>query len=117
MFLFPQPRSVENLEGTLVLPVGAVDADLVTFFRRVRDGESGIRVEKDAALEREEYRIEVGEDAAAEKKVKKVETLTKAEEKSKENVKALVCIIAFIQSARSLDLVLTPTGFGVVSKR
>ena len=63
MFLFPQPRSVENLEGTLVLPVGAADADLVTFFRRVRDGESGIRVEKDAALEREEYRIEVGEDA------------------------------------------------------
>ena len=56
MFLFPQPRSVENLEGTLVLPVGAADADLVTFFRRVRDGESGIRVEKDAALEREEYR-------------------------------------------------------------
>ncbi len=37
-----------------------------------------------------------------------------AEEKSKENVKALVCIIAFIQSARSLDLVLTSTGFGIV---
>ena len=36
------------------------------------------------------------------------------EEKSKENVKALVCIIAFIQSARSLDLVLTSTGFGIV---
>ena len=36
------------------------------------------------------------------------------EEKSKENVKALVCILAFIQSARSLDLVLTSTGFGIV---
>ncbi len=33
----------------------------------------------------------------------------------KENVKALVCVTAFIQTARSLDLVLTATGFGVVS--
>ena len=63
MFLFPQPRSIENLEGTLVLPVMEYDADLVTLFRRVRDGESGVRIEKDAALEREEYRIDVGEEA------------------------------------------------------
>ena len=34
---------------------------------------------------------------------------------TKEDIMALVCIMAFVNSARSLDLVLTATGFGIVS--
>lgn len=34
---------------------------------------------------------------------------------AKENIKALVCVTAFVNSARSLDLILTATGFGIVS--
>lgn len=34
---------------------------------------------------------------------------------AKENIIAIVCITAFVQMARSLDLVLTATGFGIVS--
>lgn len=34
---------------------------------------------------------------------------------AKANIQALVCIMAFVNTARSLDLVLTATGFGIVS--
>lgn len=37
------------------------------------------------------------------------------DEGTKEDIMALVCIMAFVNSARSLDLVLTATGFGIVS--
>ena len=55
---------------------------------KVEDGEKVTKTAKKV--------VEVGEDAAAEKKVKKVETLTKAEEKSKATTLRIVSAILWV---------------------
>ena len=61
MFLFPQPRKLEILEGVLLFPVKPEYTTLVSFFRLVREGVPGIAVETAPLLAEEEYRLEVGE--------------------------------------------------------
>ena len=59
MILFPQPRSLEVMEGTYALPVKAEYRDLVTFYRMVREGIPEVRVIRTPLLDREEYHLSV----------------------------------------------------------
>ena len=59
MLLFPQPQSMELLDGTYTLPVGDVCQDLVAFYQQIRTGISRICVTRNPLLGREEYHLTV----------------------------------------------------------
>jgi N-acetyl-beta-hexosaminidase len=59
MILFPQPQSMELLEGVYTLPVQAAGTDLVSFYHQVQQGIPGINVTRNPLLGKEEYRISV----------------------------------------------------------
>ena len=42
MILFPQPRNLIFSEGETVYPMKTEDRDLVSFFRKVRQGETSV---------------------------------------------------------------------------
>lgn len=65
MILFPQPRSMEVLEGVYTLPVRAEWQDLLTLYQEVQSGVPGVTVTRNALLAREEYRLCVGDDGVA----------------------------------------------------
>ena len=59
MILFPEPRSLILYEGEYSLPMKEEYGDLVSFFRAVRAGISGVRADTCSGLEKEEYLISV----------------------------------------------------------
>ena len=65
MILFPQPQRLEMLGGEAHLPVKAEYGDLAAFYDLVRSGQPGIRVETNALLQKEEYKLTVDENGAA----------------------------------------------------
>ena len=62
MILFPQPQSMEVLEGLYTLPVREEWQDLLTFYRAVQSGIPGVTVAHNPLMAREEYQLCVGED-------------------------------------------------------
>ncbi|MBE5796559.1 MAG: hypothetical protein E7327_04180 [Clostridiales bacterium] len=62
MILFPQPQSMEVLEGLYTLPVREEWQDLLTFYRAVQSGIPGVTVVHAPLMAREEYQLCVGED-------------------------------------------------------
>ena len=61
MILFPQPRSIEVLEGEYILPVQPECDTLVAFFSRVREGLEGVRTVNLPLFDKEEYTLMIDE--------------------------------------------------------
>ena len=62
MILFPKPRDFEILEGTWSVPAGCEAGDLVSFYRRLKEGIDGFRLVPAPLLGKEEYGLRVGAD-------------------------------------------------------
>lgn len=59
MILFPQPQSLEVLEGVYELPVSDSVHDLVAFYQQVKAGVPGISVICKPLLDKEEYHLNI----------------------------------------------------------
>ena len=65
MVLFPQPRSMNLLEGEAIIPVRDDYNDLVSFFQAVHSGNvPWVQSVQVPFLEKEEYRLTIGENGA-----------------------------------------------------
>lgn len=62
MILFPKPRDFEILEGNWSVPAGCEAADLVSFYRRLKEGIDGFRLVPSPLPGKEEYELRVGAD-------------------------------------------------------
>ncbi len=59
MTLFPKPRDLEMLDGILNVPAGDAGEDLVSFFRRLKEGLSWVRLVPSPLSGKEEYLLRV----------------------------------------------------------
>ena len=61
MMIFPQPQSLELLEGTFQLPAALAEKDLPGFYACIKVGVPGVTLITEPLLAKEEYRLTVAD--------------------------------------------------------